>query len=268
MTLRQRRVTARQLCDQLRATTGNLVSDQTARNRRRANNLRPWRLAVHPTLLQRHRTARQDRCSRHVRWHRVQWSFVLFSDETWFSPCSSTTAENVCIDVQERDLLTSPSVSVCRLVSAASWFLGASSFHDRTPLNVTDGILTGDRHLQEIIRPLVLPTLQHIGVGAMFQDDKLRPHCARGYGFPQAKQCRQDGSASIFPRSEPIEHRWGELGRRIRSNHAPLNKCAQLTKCSWQSGRQGHRISSKVWWTTWDGDVQRALTPEVVYTHY
>ena len=31
---------------------------------------------------------------------------------------------------------------------------GAFPFHDRTPLNIIDGNLTGDRYLQEIIRPL------------------------------------------------------------------------------------------------------------------
>ncbi|KAK7492180.1 hypothetical protein BaRGS_00016654, partial [Batillaria attramentaria] len=38
------------------------------------------------------------------------------------SPRSSTTAENMCTDVQERDLLTSTSTSVYHLVVAASWF--------------------------------------------------------------------------------------------------------------------------------------------------
>ena len=88
------------------------------------------------------------------------------------SPCSSLTVENVCTDIQERDLLTSMSVSVYRLVAAVSWFVVLFVSMIWTPLNVIDVILTGDSYLQEIIRPLVLPTLQCISVEAVFQDDK------------------------------------------------------------------------------------------------
>ena len=84
-TLRQRRVTARQVRDHLRTTTGTLISDQTVRNRLWANNLRPCRPVVPPPLLQRHRATRRDWCTRHVRWQRAEWSSVLFSDESRFA---------------------------------------------------------------------------------------------------------------------------------------------------------------------------------------
>ena len=84
-TLRQSRVTDRQLRDHLRTTTSTLISDQTVRNRLRANNLRPRRPVVRPPLLQRHRATRQDCCTRPVRWQRAQWSSFLFSDESRFA---------------------------------------------------------------------------------------------------------------------------------------------------------------------------------------
>ena len=78
-TLSQRRVTARQLHDHLRTTTGTLISDQTVKSRLRPNNLRPCRSAIRLPLPQRHRATRRDCCTRHVRWQRAQCSSVLFS---------------------------------------------------------------------------------------------------------------------------------------------------------------------------------------------
>ena len=108
---------------------------------------------------------------------------------------------------------------------------GAFSFHDRTPLNVIDGNLTGDRYLQEIIRPLVLPTLQRIGVGAVFQDDNVRSHRARVVmDFLRLNNVKRIDLPAYSPDLSPIEHAWDELGRRARSNHAPPNNCAQLVQ--------------------------------------
>ncbi|KAK7488451.1 hypothetical protein BaRGS_00020236 [Batillaria attramentaria] len=102
MALCQRGVTAREHRDQLRATMGTLVSDQTVRNQLRANNLRARRPVVRPPLLQRDRAARRDWCTHHLPWQRAQWSLVLFSNEPRFT-LQFMTAENMCTDVQERD---------------------------------------------------------------------------------------------------------------------------------------------------------------------
>ena len=85
MALRQRTTTARRLRDNLRTATGTRVSHQTIRNRLRANNLRCRRQAVRPPLLPRHRTARRHWCTLHLRWQRVQWGRVMFTDESRFS---------------------------------------------------------------------------------------------------------------------------------------------------------------------------------------
>ena len=53
--------------------------------RLRANNLRCRRQAVRPPLLPRHRTARRHWCTLHMRWQRVQWGRVMFTDESRFS---------------------------------------------------------------------------------------------------------------------------------------------------------------------------------------
>ena len=136
MALHQRTTTARRLRDNLRTATGTRVSDQTIRNRLRANNLRCRRQAVRPPLLPRHRTARRHWCTLHLRWQRVQWGRVMFTDESRFS----IQFNDGRVRVYRRHL-----------------------YPPQDPLYVVDGNLTGIRYLNEIIRPLVLRGLQQIG---------------------------------------------------------------------------------------------------------
>ena len=139
MALRQRTTTARRLRDNLRTATGTRVSDQTIRNRLRANNLCCRHQAVRPPLLPRHRTARRHWCTLHLRWQRVQWGRVMFTDESRFSIQFNTVR----------------------------WWqrhgVGRHLYPPQDPLYVVDGNLTGIRYLNEIIRPLVLRGLQQIG---------------------------------------------------------------------------------------------------------
>lgn len=238
MTLRQRRVTARRLRDRLRVTTGTLVSDQTVRNRLRANNLRSRRPAVRAPLLPRHRTARRDWCRRHVRWQRAQWASVLFSDESRFTLQFHDGRQRVYrrpgerfadVNVNQRLPFGGGSVMV--------W--GAFSLRHRTPLHVIDGNLNGIRYLAEIIRPLVIPCLQRIGAGAVYQDDNARPHRARIVtDFLRQNNVQQMEWPAYSPDLAPIEHAWDELGRRLHNNHAPPNNRAELAQilvAEWQA---------------------------------
>ena len=199
MALRQRTTTARRLRDNLRTATGTRVSDQTIRNR--------------------HRTARRHWCTLHLRWQRVQWGRVMFTDESRFSIQFNDGRVRVYrrpgqrfagVNVRQRHRFGGGSVMV--------W--GGMSIHHRTPIYV--GNLTGIRYLNEIIRSLVLPGLQQIGGGAVLQDDNVRPHRARVV----TDFLGQQGIARMYwpaysPDLAPIEHAWDELGRRVRNNHAP-----------------------------------------------
>ena len=116
---------------------------------------------------------------------------------------------------------------------------GAFSFRERTPLHVINGNLNGNRYLREIIGPLVLPYLQRVGVGAVFQDDNARPHRARVVtDFLRQNNVNRMDWPAYSPDLNPIEHAWDELGRRLRSNHAPPNSRAQLAQmlvAEWQA---------------------------------
>ena len=229
-TLRQRRVTARQVRDHLRTTTGTLISDQAVRNRLRANNSRPRLPVVRPPLLQRHTSTRRDWCTRHVRWQRAQWSSVLFSDESRFALQFGDGRKRVYrrpgerfADVNVNQRLPSGGGSVM------VW--GAFSFNDRTRLCVIDGNLNGNRFLLEVIQPFVMLALQRIGAATMFQDDNaLPPHARVVTDLLRQHNVNRIDWPTYSPDSNPIEHAWDELGRRLRSNHAPPTNHAHFAR--------------------------------------
>ena len=129
------------LTNQLKAISGTLVSIQTVRTRIRANNLRPRRPAVRPPLLQWHRAVSET--GEHVM---LGGNILSVFDESRFTLQFNDERE-LCIDVQERDLLTSTSVSACRLLTVESWFGVDFRSMTRTPLNVIDGKLPGNCYL-------------------------------------------------------------------------------------------------------------------------
>ena len=62
----------------------------------------------------------------------------------------------------------------------------------RTDLVVVPGILTGQRYIDEILSPHVVPFLHPMGNNGIFQDDNARLHQARIVdGFLQANNVRR-----------------------------------------------------------------------------
>ena len=97
-------------------------------------------------------------------------SSVLFSDESRFALQFSDGREQVYrlpgeqfadVNVNQRLPFGGGIVVV--------W--GAFLLNDRTPAYVIDGYLNGNRYLQEVIQPFVIPL--------SFQDNNARPHRAR-----------------------------------------------------------------------------------------
>ena len=56
---------------------------------------------------------------------------------------------------------------------------GGIDLNGTTPLYIIQGSLTGQRHKDEIVRPLIQPALHAMGAGATLQDDNATSHRAR-----------------------------------------------------------------------------------------
>ena len=146
----------------------------------------------------------------HRRWNNQQWAAVLFTDESRFH-LDMLDRRGVCGGVVGNGMLTATLLSMTVMEEGALWF-GEGSVH----LVVINGNLTGQRYIDEVLRPVVVPFLrQH---QCQFQDDNARPHRARIV----QEFLRQNNVVRIewparSPDMSPIEHVWDILGRRVRS---------------------------------------------------
>ena len=92
-------------------------------------------------------------------------------------------------------------------------------------LIVIRGNMTGQRYVNEILRPVVAPMANRIGQNFVFQDDNARPHRAR----VATDFLTQQGIGSLpwpakSPDMSPIKHLWDVLGRSVRARQPqPVN---------------------------------------------
>ncbi|GFY21561.1 uncharacterized protein TNCV_1167061 [Trichonephila clavipes] len=98
-----------------------------------------------------------------------------------------------------------------------SWCNGLGS-HSRSTLIVMLGILTGQRYVDDILRPHVGPFLNGLA-GAIFQQDNAYPHTAR---VAQYFLCHFQTLPwpACYPDLSPVEHVWVQLKRQMSSCHS------------------------------------------------
>ncbi|GFT64709.1 DDE_3 domain-containing protein [Trichonephila clavipes] len=95
---------------------------------------------------------------------------------------------------------------------------GAIACDSRSTLIVMRGTLTGQRYVDDILRPHVGPFLNGLP-GAIFQQDNARPHTARvAQDFLRHFQTLQ--WPARFPHLSPVEHVWDQLKRQMPSCHS------------------------------------------------
>ncbi|GFU16803.1 transposable element Tcb2 transposase [Trichonephila clavipes] len=164
---RHRNMNAILLQQHLRSATGTTVSTQTVRNRLHGVGLyvrRPMGGVPHSlrntSLTSRHRRDRWDRGTEHVNWRRNEWSNVLSSDKSRFSVHPDNRRIFIWRDRGSRNNPAFVHESV-RFGSGGVLVYGGISIDGRTDLYIIrDGHLTARQYRDEILRPIVFPTLQ------------------------------------------------------------------------------------------------------------
>ncbi|GFY15254.1 transposable element Tcb2 transposase [Trichonephila clavipes] len=110
-------------------------------------------------------------------WNVTDWQQVVFSDECRFV----LGTDDNCVRVWRRpdERYNSPHTVLRHTArTAAVMVWGGIAYDSRSTLIVMSGTLTGQRFVDDILRPHVGPFLNGLA-GAVFQQDNARPHTAR-----------------------------------------------------------------------------------------
>ena len=184
------------------------------RNRLHSAGLRARRPYVGVPLSQRHRQARLAWTGQNRRWTNQQWATVLFNDESRFLLDMLDRRRRVWRRRGER-YANCAIVEHVRYGGGSLMVWGGISVRSRTELLVLNGTLTGQRYINEVLQPVVLPFVQQNNV--VLQDDNARPHRARiVLQFLQQNNVDHLDWPARSPDLSPIEHVWYILGQRVR----------------------------------------------------
>ncbi|GFW32194.1 transposable element Tcb2 transposase [Trichonephila clavipes] len=161
----------------IRADVGVAIIPQTISRHLAEANLKSKRPFRALRLTPEHRQLRLQWCQARSMWNVTDWQKVVFSDESRF--VLGTDDNRVRVWRRPGERYNSPHTVLrhtARTAGVMVW--GAIAYGSRSTLIVMRGTLTGQRYVDDILRPHVGPFLNGIP-GAIFQHDNARPHTAR-----------------------------------------------------------------------------------------
>ncbi|GFW54125.1 transposable element Tcb2 transposase [Trichonephila clavipes] len=150
-------------------------------------------------------------------WNVTDWQKVVFSDETRF--VFGTDDNRVRVWRRPGERYNSPHTVLHHTARTAGVMVSGSVAYDsRSTLIVMRGPLTGQRYVDDILRPHVGPFLNGLP-GAIFQLNNACPHTARvAQYFLRHFQTLPWPARS--PDLSPVEHVWDPLKRQMPLCHS------------------------------------------------
>ncbi|GFV71431.1 transposable element Tcb2 transposase [Trichonephila clavipes] len=145
-------------------------------------------------------------------WNVTDWQKVVLSDESRFVLGTDDNRVRVWRHPGER-YNSPPTLSFLRHTAptASVMVWGFIAYDSRSTLIVMRGTLTGQRYVDDILRPHEGPFLNGLP-GAIFQQDNARPHTARfAQDFLRHFQTLPWPARS--PDLSPVAHVWDQLKR-------------------------------------------------------
>ncbi|GFX83500.1 transposable element Tc1 transposase [Trichonephila clavipes] len=200
-----------------RADVGVTIVPQTISRHLAQANLKSKRPFRALPLKREHRQLRLQWCQARSMWNVTYWQKVVFSDESWFVLGTDDNRVRVWRCPSKR--YTSPHTVLRHTAHAAGVMVWrAIAYDSRSTLIVMRGTLTGQRYVDDILRPHVGSFLNGLS-GAIFQQDNARPHTARvAQDFLRHFQTLPWPARS--PNLSPVEHVWDQLKRQMPSCHS------------------------------------------------
>ncbi|GFX95964.1 transposable element Tc1 transposase [Trichonephila clavipes] len=180
----------------IRADVGVAIVPQTISRHLAEANLKSKRPFRALPLTPEHRQLCLQWCQARSMWNVTDWQKVVFSDESPF--VLGTDDNRVRVLRRPGERYNSPHCSTSHCLHSWCNGLGAIYYDSQSTLIVMRGTLTGQRYIDDILRPHVGPFRNGLP-GAIFEQDNARPHTAGvAQDFPRHFQ------AFPWPAAPPI----------------------------------------------------------------